>query len=138
MDSSRVRWGAAWRVATATLIALITVGATDTGGLAGSASVTIDVVDPGPPIVTPTTPADGAVYGFGAPVTFAASATDPLDGDVSARLVWTSSRDGALGTGGSFTRTTLSQGTHTITVAVTDGAGLSVSTGFTLTVGLAP
>jgi len=54
---------------------------------------------------------------------------------VTARLVWTSSRDRALGTGGTLTRTTLSEGTHTITATVTDGAGLSASTSFTVTVG---
>ena len=78
---------------------------------------------------------DGAVYAFGAPVTFAASASDPLEGDVTARLVWASSRDGALGTGGTLTRTTLSQGTHTVTATVTVGDGLSASTSFTVTVG---
>ena len=97
--------------------------------------MTIDVVDPGPPVLTRTAPSDGAMYAFGAPVTFSASAIDPLDGDVTARLVWTSSRDRALGTGGTLTRTTLSEGTHTITATVTDGAGLSASTSFTVTVG---
>ena len=97
--------------------------------------MTIDVVDPGPPLLARTAPDDGAVYAFGAPVTFAASASDPLEGDVTARLVWASSRDGALGTGGTLTRTTLSQGTHTVTATVTDGAGLSASTSFTVTVG---
>ncbi|TMB54847.1 MAG: DNRLRE domain-containing protein [Deltaproteobacteria bacterium] len=113
----------------------ITAAATDTGGLTAAASVMIDVVDPGPPLLARTAPDDGAVYAFGAPVTFAASASDPLEGDVTARLVWASSRDGALGTGGTLTRTTLSQGTHTVTATVTDGAGLSASTSFTVTVG---
>src|SRR5439155_1691404 len=61
------------------------------------------------------------------PIPFAAPATDSFDGDLSARILWTSDRDGAVGTGGSFNRATLSRGTHTLTASITDSAGLSAS-----------
>ena len=61
-------------------------------------------------------------------VTFAATALDKQEGDLSSGLVWTSSIDGPLGTGTGFTHV-LSVGTHTITASATDsrlltGAGL--------------
>ena len=47
---------------------------------------------------------------------FAATALDAQEGDLSARLVWTSSQDGPLGTGTGFS-SGLSDGTHTITAS---------------------
>jgi len=112
----------------------VTARATDTGGLAGTASLTVDVVTPAPPTLTPSAPADGRIFAFGAMVSFGATASDPFDGDVTSRIAWTSSRDNAIGTGGSFTRSTLSRGTHTVTASVIDSAGLSASATRTITV----
>ena len=42
-----------------------------------------------------------------------------------ASLVWTSSRDGQIGTGTSFTKGDLSVGTHTITLTAKDAQGAS-------------
>ena len=71
------------------------------------------------PVVNVTSPADGASVVEGTAVSFVGTASDTQDGNLTAALTWTSSRDGVLGTGGSLSRT-LSVGTHTITAAVTD------------------
>jgi hypothetical protein len=76
------------------------------------------------PEVTITQPADGAGFLSGNPVTFAATAVDPEEGDIAADLVWTSDLDGPIGTGASFTTSSLSQGTHVVTASVTDSTGL--------------
>src|SRR5206468_12816522 len=80
----------------------ITARAADTGSLTGSAAITIDVANVSAPVLTLTSPADGRKFAFGAPIPFAATATDSFDGDLSARILWTSDRDGALGTGASL------------------------------------
>ena len=105
----------------------ITLTATDSGGGTGSDSVTIRVRAPNqPPVVTITSPADGARFLMTTVVTFEGSAVDPEDGTLAGgRLVWTSSLDGNIGTGGSFTRDDLSLGTHTITLTATDSEGAS-------------
>ena len=79
--------------------------------------------DPQAPTVTIAAPVDGTVAQPGDAVTFTASATDAEDGDLNASLVWTSSIDGPIGTGSSFTTSTLSLGTHWITASVVDGSG---------------
>ncbi len=48
------------------------------------------------PRVSISSPADGGHYGAGELVTFAATAQDKQDGDLSSGLVWVSSRDGDL------------------------------------------
>ncbi|MFO0981465.1 MAG: hypothetical protein U1E76_06875 [Planctomycetota bacterium] len=42
----------------------------------------------------------------------------------TASLAWTSNLQGQIGTGGTFTRSDLVVGTHTITATVTDSGGL--------------
>ncbi len=74
---------------------------------------------PPPPTVTITAPADGATLTTDQSITFTGTATSLLDGNLDARLRWTSSLDGVIGNGGSFTRT-LSVGFHTLTVQATD------------------
>jgi hypothetical protein len=103
----------------------ITARATDSGGLVGSASVTIDVQSLSAPAVQITAPAGTASLAFGGALPFAGTATDAFDGDLTAALRWFSSRDGAIGAGGGFTRSSLSRGTHTITATVTDSHGLT-------------
>ena len=58
-----------------------------------------------PPTVTIVSPANNASFSSGANITFSGTATDPEDGNIAASLAWTSSRDGAIGTGANFTRT---------------------------------
>jgi subtilisin len=87
-----------------------------------------------PPTVTIISPADGASFASGDSISFAGSASDGEDGDLTASLIWTSDLDGQIGTGGSFSAT-LSDGTHKITAEVTDSAGNKNSESITITVG---
>ena len=105
---------------------VITASATDSGGRTGSDQIDLAVTNKAP-TVTITAPPTNWRVAQGNPVTFAATATDPEDGDVSANVIWTSSKDGQIGTGASITLSNLSKGRHRITASVTDGAGKSDS-----------
>jgi len=85
----------------------------------------VPATDPQAPTVTIAAPADGTSSPPGQALTFAGSASDPEEGNLTANLQWTSTIDGVLGSGGSFTTSTLSLGTHWITASVTDGSGRS-------------
>src|SRR5439155_503834 len=98
----------------------ISARATDTGGLVGQAAITITVTHP--PVVTIAAPADGTVVPAGTPLTLAATAADDFEGDVTSRIQWTSSRDGALGPGPGRTAM-LSEGSHTLVASATDSDG---------------
>jgi len=69
-----------------------------------------------PPTASISLPGDGTSVVNGTPITFTGSATDTEDGDITASLAWTSSLDGSIGSGASFSLTTLSVGTHIITL----------------------
>ena len=85
------------------------------------------------PTVTLSSPANNASFAEGVSITFAGSATDTQDGNLTGSLQWTSSLSGALGTGGSLTRS-LSAGTHVITASVSDSGGLPASRQVTIVV----
>ncbi|MHB1192657.1 MAG: Ig-like domain-containing protein [Longimicrobiales bacterium] len=86
-------------------------------------SVAVTVPTSTPPVVTITSPADGASFDPGDTISFAADATDQEDGTLTSSITWTSSRNGTIGTGGSFSVYTLSAGPHTIVARVTDLSG---------------
>ncbi len=114
---------------------VITATATDSGNLPGSATVTIVVSPPNtPPSVTITAPVSGSTMKLGTSVTFTGSASDQQDGNVSASLVWVSSKQGSIGTGGSFQRSNLQVGTHVVTATAIDSAQLTGSAQVTVTV----
>ena len=72
------------------------------------------------PVANISTPSSGtAATG---PINFSGSCRDPEQGDLTSSVRWTSSRDGEIGTGGTFTRR-LSVGSHTITLTCTDQQG---------------
>ncbi len=73
-----------------------------------------------PPQVTISNPANNANFVVGTPVTFSGTALDFEDGALSQSLSWNSSRDGALGSGGSVTANSLTLGAHVITASATD------------------
>ncbi len=82
-----------------------------------------------------TLPASGATFVAGAPIQFSGDGSDPEDGALNGTLlVWTSNRDGRIGTGRSFTRTALSVGTHVITLSALDKQGASYAVSRTITV----
>jgi subtilisin family serine protease len=87
-----------------------------------------------PPTVAITSPANGTTFASGTSISFTGSASDTENGDLTARLAWTSSSDGSIGTDSPFSKV-LSDGTHTITAEVTDSGGLSSSDSVTITVG---
>ena len=116
----------------------ITASVTDSGGLGGSDAIglTVQSAVDNPPTVTITAPADGTSVTEGDTVNFTGTATDVEDDDttLTAALSWTSSIDGAIGSGGSPSSNTLSVGTHTITASVTDSGGNPDSDSISLTV----
>jgi hypothetical protein len=79
---------------------------------------------PGVPIVNITSPPSGSNFNFGANITFSATATDLEEGDLSASTVWSSSKDGPLGTGATLEVNDLSTGSHKVFARVTDATGL--------------
>ena len=104
----------------------ITLTATDSEYLTNTDEVAITVDDNDPPYTRITAPDDGEVFEEGVPIQFTGSATDPEDGQLTGDdLVWTSSLDGQIGTGQSFTRSDLRVGQHTITLTATDSAYLT-------------
>src|SRR5207237_9739031 len=87
-----------------------------------------------PPVVTITSPARGNKFRPGQPITFAGTAIDSIDGDRTSAMVWTSDRDGQIGTGGTFSRSNLSLGHHTITARAADAGSLTGSAAITIAV----
>jgi hypothetical protein len=117
----------------------ITAKVTDSGGLTASKQVSITVngeIPPAnsPPTVSISSPSSGSSFTEGDSVTFQGTATDDEDGSLSSQIQWTSSIDGSIGTGSTYTTTNLSIGTHTITAQVTDSGEMSDTDSITITV----
>jgi hypothetical protein len=87
-----------------------------------------------PPSVSITAPANGSNFTVGTSVSFSGTANDPEDGNISGSLSWSSSLDGNIGSGASFSTSGLSVGTHTITASVTDSGGLPGSDSISVTI----
>jgi len=85
------------------------------------------------PVVTLSAPTNGANFAYGSAILFTGSASDAEDGNRTSSLVWTSSKDGRIGTGGSFSKA-LSAGAHTITATVTDSGGKTSTRSTAITV----
>lgn len=86
------------------------------------------------PTVSISSPANGASFVQGTSITFTGSANDTQDGNLSGALGWTSSINGTIGSGASFSTSALSVGTHTITASVTDSGGLTGSASISITI----
>ena len=85
------------------------------------------------PFVVISNPANGATFVPGALIVFQGSATDMEDGTLpDGALVWSSDRQGVLGTGPSLPTNTLLPGPHVIKLTATDSKGQAS----TLTVGV--
>ncbi len=88
-----------------------------------------------PPSATITSPLDASSYTQGSTIAFVGGGADCEDGALTGTsLVWTSSRDGQLGTGAAIATTTLSVNTHIITLTATDSAGKTGTSKITITV----
>lgn len=80
-------------------------------------------------------PSDSAVFQLDNDITFTGAATDAEESALTGNaLSWSSSVDGSIGSGASFTTDSLSKGTHVITLTATDNRGLADSTTITITV----
>jgi hypothetical protein len=75
------------------------------------------------PAATVSAPAHGSIFFEGDSITFTGMASDFEEGDLTASLAWESDLDGPIGNGGSFSRSNLSVGVHTIMAMVTDTEG---------------
>lgn len=122
------------------LITIFTDNRHETGGTADSVDVYAAGFQIGggpgntPPVVTITAPANGSSFPQGTPVNFSGTATDAEDGTISGSLTWTSSINGTIGSGASFSTSSLSVGAHTITASVTDSGGAPGSAQITLNI----
>jgi hypothetical protein len=115
---------------------VITARVTDSNGASASDQISISVAASPTntaPTVTISAPASGTTVNEGASLIFSGSASDTQDGSITAKLSWTSSIDGAIGTGTGFSKV-LSAGSHTITARVTDSGGMSGSKSVSVTV----
>nr|AGF93479.1 secreted protein containing PKD domain protein [uncultured organism] len=104
---------------------------TDNDGAEDSATETISVSSSSnePPTATINAPKDGATFSKDESITFEGEGADTEDGKLTGdSLVWTSSIDGQIGTGESFSKSNLSTGTHTITLTATDSKRSSAKT----------
>ncbi|MCP4714167.1 MAG: PQQ-binding-like beta-propeller repeat protein, partial [Deltaproteobacteria bacterium] len=80
------------------------------------------------PTVRITAPADNATFSAGVAVSFNGTAVDSSNTILSGEaLVWSSDRDGRIGTGETVTCDDLSPGSHTVTLTATDTQALSSS-----------
>ena len=113
---------------------MLTLTATDLGGLTSSDQVLVAVVGPNePPGCTITIPSDAAVFNEDDAVTFAGTASDPNEDDLSRLSAsWESNRDGVLNTDApdssglmSFELSELTPGDHVIQLVVQDDGELS-------------
>jgi hypothetical protein len=102
----------------------ITASVTDAEGVPGSGEITVLVDASGaPPDVSILSPSSGSVFSENEQISFSGAANDPETGDVSGSLVWSSRKDGVIGSGPSFSVSVLSRGKHVITVTATDPGG---------------
>lgn len=107
--------------------------ATDAAGLIGKDSVSIQVV--APPTVQITAPAHQARFATETEIAFAGSATSSTGESLTgAALVWSSSRDGALGTGTGIATAALAAGVHVVRLTATDVHGLVGADSISVTV----
>jgi len=100
------------------------------------AFVAVPIADNAAPEVSISSPEDAAIFDSGVTIDFSGTAYDAEDGDLTGYLVWTSSIDSQIGTGGSCS-STLSDGIHTITASATDSGGKTGSDSISITVGTA-
>jgi PKD repeat protein len=104
---------------------LLYTGFISGGGGSGNTAPTASISSPGA----------GSSFPAGSSISFAGSGSDLEDGALSgSSLVWTSSLNGQIGTGTGFSSSSLSVGTHLITLTATDSKGLTGSATRSITV----
>ncbi len=116
---------------------LITLTATDNDENFQTDFIIINILNRAPDekTILIMSPLDQDSFKSGELITFHGSAEDPEEGPLTGTsLVWTSSRGDTMGTGEIFTTSTLSTGTHIITLTATDSNGKSSSQSITIIV----
>jgi hypothetical protein len=89
------------------------------------------------PVVTITSPANGATFTIGTNISLAATATDAQDGNISSRITWTD--NGApIGSGNLLSSLLSLVGIHTYVASVTDNNNAQASSQVSITVTLLP
>lgn len=79
-----------------------------------------------PPYAFISKPLNGSIFTEGSDITFEGWAYDPEEFELNgSSFIWTSSIDGTIGAGVSFTTSNLSLGNHVITLEANDSEGLS-------------
>jgi M6 family metalloprotease-like protein len=115
---------------------IVTASVADSQGQSASDSVTISVDVDDPPSVSIDSPSSGTVVTLGASVGLAGSATDDEDGNLSHLISWSSSLEGAIGTGASSNWTPSVAGSHVVTASVNDSNSQSASASVTIAVNI--
>jgi hypothetical protein len=107
--------------------------------LGSAATLIVEYTDPTgtAPTVSIVAPANNSQFATGTPVTFQGTASD-VDGDAVGAITWSSSLNGALGSGSSITASSLAAGGHVITASATDSTGLTGQRTISITVGAPP
>ncbi|MFQ5433422.1 MAG: tandem-95 repeat protein [Anaerolineae bacterium] len=120
---------------------MITAAVTDSNGFVVQTAVTV-TIDANPtnqaPTIAITGPADGGSFVEATVVTLTGVASDAEDGSLNTSIIWTSDKDGPIGTGTPYFVSSLSLGAHTITASVTDSGGLTSTATITITITPAP
>jgi hypothetical protein len=111
----------------------ITASATDSEGARTDRTTTVTVLANQAPTLAVSTPEDEATLIEGTEVTFAATASDPEDGDLSSSVIWSSDVSGAMGEGAEI-QVVLSLGTHVVTATAADQMGASAEVMITVEV----
>jgi hypothetical protein len=90
-----------------------------------------------PPVVTITSPANGASFVQGTNISFAGSASDAQDGNISSRIQW-KDNGASIGSGNLLSSLLSLVGVHTITATVTDNNGATATSQVAITITLLP
>ncbi len=115
----------------------ITLTAIDSNASADSTtiSITVNPTINTLPVATITSPSTDTTYNHNNFIEFTGTGYDTEDDWLSGTsLVWYSNKDGQLGTGNTITTRTLSGGTHTISLTVTDSFNTSNTATIALTI----
>jgi len=85
------------------------------------------------PVVSITSPANGATFNAGATLSFAGSAMDAQDGNISSKLQWTDNGT-AVGSGSLLSKILSVVGTHLIVAKASDSGGMQGSSQVSITI----
>jgi len=86
------------------------------------------------PTLEIVTPSNSSTFLQGQPLELSAVANDAEDGDLGGGVLWTSSKDGVIGTGSPLVTSSLHSGVHVITAKITDSVGNSVTRTVSVTI----